>query len=580
MTYLFLCSIGPVQEFIATARRSRDLQYGSWMLSELAKAGAKAIAEKYGPESLIFPAPESISDLEPNTKLNVANKILAGIEGDPSEAGKIFQEAVYQRLDELREKAFAHIQDELFDRDLAERQISDLPELYWVSVPYENEDQYVKARRAAESFLAARKNTRNFHQFPGKTVPKSSLDASRESVIHESAYPNSREDDEKVQRKISRLYRIYGARRGERLSGVDLLKRQGSQEIAFPSTSAIASQPFLQGLGKQSSDNLLNALEAWLSERQIEVEKKSGVWLYPGRMAEYLSDLEAQEYTQALERALELFANGQHPGIHYALLVADGDGMGEILNDMKTPGKHREFSKLLSTFAVRAKDIIFRHKGTPIYIGGDDIMAYLPLHTALDCLRELDQAFRETLNGASTLSGGLMIAHHLHPLSDVLNMARSAEKEAKSVKGKNALCVVLNKRSGAVRTIRGKWEEINTRLTVLANYYRHKVISTGTAYELQKVSRTLKEVELPSNDIKNALAQEAIRIIKRKKESGGGADLPEAVSKQLSDWLEKDSIDVEELALEMIIATEFAKAQDLAKLPLPALENALTEANL
>ncbi len=174
MTRLFLCSIGPVQEFIATARRSRDLQYGSWMLSELAKAGAKAIAEKYGPESLIFPAPESISDLEPGTKLNVANKILAEIEGAPSEAGKIFQEAVYQRLGELREKAFAHIQDELFDRDLAERQISDLPELYWVSVPYESEDQYVKARRAAESFLAARKNTRNFHQFPGKTVPKSS----------------------------------------------------------------------------------------------------------------------------------------------------------------------------------------------------------------------------------------------------------------------------------------------------------------------------------------------------------------------------------------------------------------------
>ncbi|MGB2771816.1 MAG: type III-B CRISPR-associated protein Cas10/Cmr2, partial [Anaerolineae bacterium] len=45
MPYLFQCAIGPVQDFIATARKSRDLWYGSWMLSELAKAAAKAIAD-------------------------------------------------------------------------------------------------------------------------------------------------------------------------------------------------------------------------------------------------------------------------------------------------------------------------------------------------------------------------------------------------------------------------------------------------------------------------------------------------------------------------------------------------------
>jgi CRISPR-associated protein Cmr2 len=40
MSYLFLVNIGPVQDFIASARRSRDLWYGSWLLSELAKAAA------------------------------------------------------------------------------------------------------------------------------------------------------------------------------------------------------------------------------------------------------------------------------------------------------------------------------------------------------------------------------------------------------------------------------------------------------------------------------------------------------------------------------------------------------------
>ena len=53
MRHLFICTIGPVQDFIKTARRSRDLWYGSWMLSELSKAAAKEV----GKENLIFPAP-------------------------------------------------------------------------------------------------------------------------------------------------------------------------------------------------------------------------------------------------------------------------------------------------------------------------------------------------------------------------------------------------------------------------------------------------------------------------------------------------------------------------------------------
>ena len=32
-----IVSIGPVQDFIATARKSRDLYFGSWLLSELSR---------------------------------------------------------------------------------------------------------------------------------------------------------------------------------------------------------------------------------------------------------------------------------------------------------------------------------------------------------------------------------------------------------------------------------------------------------------------------------------------------------------------------------------------------------------
>src|SRR5260221_1422362 len=70
MKHLMIFSIGPVQDFIAAARRRRDLWYGSWMLSELSRAAAKAVLEQSG--ELIFPS-------DPLTISSVPNKIVATI---------------------------------------------------------------------------------------------------------------------------------------------------------------------------------------------------------------------------------------------------------------------------------------------------------------------------------------------------------------------------------------------------------------------------------------------------------------------------------------------------------------------
>ncbi|MFL5805253.1 MAG: type III-B CRISPR-associated protein Cas10/Cmr2 [Roseiflexaceae bacterium] len=72
MRYLLLVSIGPVQEFIASARRSRDLWFGSWMLSELSKTVAHEIDHAKG--TLIFPAPAS-----PDTYLHAGGSLRESI---------------------------------------------------------------------------------------------------------------------------------------------------------------------------------------------------------------------------------------------------------------------------------------------------------------------------------------------------------------------------------------------------------------------------------------------------------------------------------------------------------------------
>lgn len=82
--YVLTLSIGPVQGFIASARRSRDLWSGSWLLSEMAKAAAKSLFEARA--QMVFPfVDETTKDrLEPCDRMDdnfsVGNKIQVQVE--------------------------------------------------------------------------------------------------------------------------------------------------------------------------------------------------------------------------------------------------------------------------------------------------------------------------------------------------------------------------------------------------------------------------------------------------------------------------------------------------------------------
>ena len=54
MSHLLNISIGPVQEFIASARRCQDLWYGSWLLSNLSGTVAEHLNAS-GAVAVIFP---------------------------------------------------------------------------------------------------------------------------------------------------------------------------------------------------------------------------------------------------------------------------------------------------------------------------------------------------------------------------------------------------------------------------------------------------------------------------------------------------------------------------------------------
>ena len=587
-SYLILVTVGPVQEFIAAARRTRDLWFGSWLLSELSRAAALKIAGLRG--MLIFPHPQVLetssqadSALRNQQPAKVANKIVASITtNDIRNAGKEIQDAVQARLTELRNDAFDTIKDwAQEDKELAERQVNSLIECYWAAVPFAEGDDYKNQRSLLEEIMAARKSTRHFTQIDlneqQQRYPKSSLDGQRESVIHESNYPNR--DDSLAERraKLLKLFQTFGAKQAERLSGVDLLKRRGNHkadEADFPSTSHFAALPFLWKIAQRHGAEQVRAsfayyrqgLEALVAtEKMVRLEileqrfrapfniidNYDASILYMSRLAEEI-ETKDQATLKAAERALYQFlsvvANGQEPKAYYAILQADGDSMGKVIDNQLTVASHQSLSQQLAVFATAAEEIVQTNRGALIYAGGDDVLALLPVDTLLKCAKELHDRFDDIVGKnfksaegnirflseeklPATLSVGIAICHHLEPFNDGLALVRSAEKAAKQVDGKNALAIAIAKRSGEPQRIQGSWSEENgffSRLQTWLRLMEDTELSAGAPYELRDLTERLGEPQelKPEHQTRHrAIAEEAGRIIERKQGQRGSQKL-------------------------------------------------------
>jgi CRISPR-associated protein Cmr2 len=619
MKYLFLVSIGPVQAFIASARRTRDLWFGSWLLSELSKAAAQEIVHNRIGNSLIFPAPSNEQLLEKDTPLNIANKIVALIDEPPQQLGKAVYEAIKKRLDFIKDQVFKKVVD--FDQATAEKQIENLVEYLWVALPFENTD-YAKARKNLEALMVARKNTRDFkHVSWGSSAPKSSLDGQLESVIPERLYQRRGLSAQQQQKQIKELYDNYKAGPAEQLSGVDLLKRLGNagNEAHFPSTSHIAALPYLMRLTKlddsAGAKELLDAYVAkiyeiaGLQKRVVMIDRipeqyadweheilggYDGSLLFEERLVDIVTDTTGFEPAKEILRAFYAHVKAR-PIPYYAILLADGDFIGVAIDAQskhaKEADKHREISRVLAGFSRDARKIVKNHLGTPVYAGGDDVLAFMPLHTVFACAKELAEEFSKRLttftydkDHSPTLSIGIAVVHHLDSLREALDLARNAEKQAKGVSGKNAVAIRVSKRSGEERAVAGKWGKLDERMTHLITLYRKGDIPEGTSYELRELAQRLTG-PTGVDGLQEAMLADAKRILQRKlsmrqktRTQHSAAEAEEILNTLLAmlggedqrepgqpETAQNSRLRVEEFATELIVARFFADAMELAE---------------
>ena len=423
--HLFLLTVTPVQSFIAAARKTQDLYAGSYILSHLSRTVMDRAVNRYGAR-IMFPN----KDIE-----SLPNRVLAVLETgeDPEELRKIGQDLEETIRLELAAMA-KHLVQEL---KLSEKQNKKLLkqlesyfQIYWIFHPLDGLS-YPKAYKKIEAAMGSIKNVRTFGQL-AETGRKCSITGEHNVLFYrkdKKIIPTACE----VPKDTPLKYFAHG----EALGGIAFLKRcadkyfnrddkdkdsqhdednkhaqQPKFDSNFPSTSRIALMDTLHELA-QKEPAFANIVEEDFDEQDVY------------RLSN--GDSSAQN-----ERAKKVFEQLKKHRIsfspYYAVLVFDGDSMGEWLSGarLKPESSLQEFQDYLSgqlgKFAKIAKGILVPPKGKTVYAGGDDFLGFVNLRYLFPVMKELREKFDQMIdlsqfsNQKLTFSAGVAIAHYTMPL--------------------------------------------------------------------------------------------------------------------------------------------------------------------
>ncbi|MEC9346271.1 MAG: type III-B CRISPR-associated protein Cas10/Cmr2 [Pseudomonadota bacterium] len=321
-------------------------------------------------------------------------------------------------------------------------------------------------------------------------------------------------------------------REGEQFCAPSMVKR-------FAMASGLAAELGLDDLGQQAfPDTATIAARSWLVRHGLDDWRSKSRGSWSGRWVHSRNETEAGDDDlppEDLARAIAQARQKESPPAYYAVILCDGDNMGEWLSGERAPrlsdllsdgtgmlkearlpagpSWHAVIARALSAFSTRlAPRIVSDALGTLVYSGGDDVLAFVPAETALQCARTLRAAFggslgrgnlasdegwysfstdgpeHLTLGPTASLSAGIVFAHHKDNLAEVLAAARRAEKLAKH-SGRDRFAVLAMRRSGEHSCAAARWGDIDW-LDGLVGSFRNGA-SDRWAYALRRIEATL-----------------------------------------------------------------------------------------
>ena len=320
--YMLLFSLGPVQSFIAQARKTRDLWLGSYLLSVLMEEAMRGMEKQ-----LVFPAEPTISGKIPD----LPNRYIAIYDKK--------DEAIYEaresekRIIALWKSIYGDVWNKVIrgatlnntdTKEIWARQVNPerFFEVFWVVVQG-NRDDYANWLSETQVALAARKHLRHVRQenptndIKYMEVPekgdKSTISGEREALrgtgkdIYRDSVRNFWQ-----QLVIDKTLSSLDINRAgeERLDAIDTVKRfayksstigkklnvvgETQQGAGFPSTSSIATASFVEQILRKGNEDTKRAFQEWL-----DVTTKDKLAITPPDTIPCLYNITPQESTLA-----------------------------------------------------------------------------------------------------------------------------------------------------------------------------------------------------------------------------------------------------------------------------------------
>lgn len=459
----FHFTLGPVQSFVAQARRTRDFWAGSFLLSWLSAVAIQAVKVQGGTVS--FPVLEenyfiwltrgSNSHAAP-TQGCIPNRFKGVIAEVPAGFDPL------QVVDSVRQ-AWLGLADAVWEYDLADfahttpktqaiwaRQVRHFWEIHWALA----DDQ------GLSNLLDRRKNTRSYFPPDEEGVKCMVMDGWQELSGIDTPNAKGLELFWKPLREANP--KLAGdLREGEYLCAIAFIKRRFARcfkdfskpitasdktfwtvhgwdvNPSVPSVSYMAAAPWLaQMLSAAPEHELLafhnKAQQLTQSYGEYNTNLRCINQVIGKRVDKLFSSLDgdvffeaaldnanrfrdqalAQQVKSALaalraavnrERAVDNSPPLGAVSPFYAVLMMDGDSLGVQLSE---PDKQIAIGASLAYFTRHAPAIVEQHSGFLIYAGGDDVLALLPLEFALACAYQLRLLYLQgfALHGAYSVN--------------------------------------------------------------------------------------------------------------------------------------------------------------------------------
>ena len=505
----FHFSLGPVQAFVAQARRTRDFWAGSFLLSYLSAVAMRSVQNQVGNDAIVFPEMDEklMTALDtgqggPNQG-TVPNRFMArvGVGFDPRRVAGDLQcvwRALADRVwcQDLAVVCNHHPQT----RAIWDRQIAAFWDIQWLLT--ENESD--------ANGLDRLKNWRTHLPPPEPGVKCMMMDGWQE-------LSGAKRSGEPVLHEFWRTVRASKGdfktdlRDGEALCAMALIKRRFARHFegffcdaggwtakgwrlptAQPSTYYLAAAHWIAqavrcvdvddeselrkfrdtvhdlGVVQGEHRNALSCIEQVVTGRSKDVESFAtldGNAFFSESLDERFradfKDSGAETLAKAKDTlnqakstlsCLRQTVRERAPGVgirpFYALLLMDGDELGKHMKG----DKRGQISTALSRFTREAVQIVKEYSGFLVYAGGDDVFALLPVKDALKCAVVLRCCYLECFAGTgidTTLSGAVTFAHVKLPLGKLIEDTHDLlDTVAKDGCGRDALACRVYKPGG------------------------------------------------------------------------------------------------------------------------------------